>query len=116
MFNELTTAVEVTAKCKIPIEITSSEAFRVLCKTLKMDFILEDEYRYYLKVFDKYLEDYDPYYDQPCVCYEAEDGSERVIDERGNLFAALCTVAVNMWPNVDFRGEPYIYRYNPEEA
>lgn len=105
--------VEVTAKTKVTIDICSDEAYRILCKTLGMGFILNDEYDYYLKVFDEDREDYDPYYDQPCVCYRDKAGDEKVISEQGNLFAALCTVAVNMYPNVGFRGEPWIYRYDP---
>lgn len=114
MFDK-TVPVEVTAKAKTTIYIDDDEAFRILCKTLGMDFIFDDDCDYYLKVFGEDREEYDPYYDQPCVCYMDEDGSERVADDRGNLFAALCTVAVNMYPNVEFRSAPYIYRYDPEK-
>lgn len=109
-----TVTVEVTAKSKVKIDITSDEAFRILCKTLHMNFLLNDDHDYYLKVFDEDLEEYDVYYDQPCVCYRDKDGVERVVDDRGNVFAALCTLAVNMYPNLSFRGEPWIYRYDPK--
>ena len=107
--------VEVTAKTKVAIDISSDEAYRILCKTLGMDFILDDNHPYYLKVFDEDREYYDTYYDQPCVCYRDRNGDEKVISEQGNLFAALCTVAVNMYPNVGFRGDPWIYRYDPNK-
>lgn len=110
-----TVPVEVTARAKMTIDITSDEAFHILCKTLGMEFLLDDKNDYYLKVFDEDLEDYDPYYDQPCVCYRDEDSTDKVIDNRGNVFAALCTLAVNMYPNLSFRGEPWIYRYDPEK-
>lgn len=110
-----TVPVEVTARTRMTIDITSDEALRILCKTLGMEFLLDDEYDYYLKILDHNLEDYDPYCDQPCVCYKDEDGKDKVVDERGNLFAALCTLIVNMYPNVSFRSAPYIYRYDPEK-
>lgn len=108
-----TVPVEVTAKTKMTIDISFDEALRILCKTLHMDFVLDDEKNYYLKVFDENLEDFEPYYDQPCVCYKDKDGVEHVIDDRGNLFAALSTVVVMSYPNVGYRGAPYIYRYDP---
>lgn len=111
----LTVPVEVNARAKMTIDITSDEAFRILCKTLRMDFLLDDEYDYYLKVFDEDLENYEPYYDQPCVCYTDKDGEEKVIDERGNMFAALCTLVVNIYPNSEFRSDPWIYRYDPRK-
>lgn len=109
-----TVPVEVTARAKMTIDITSDEAFRILCKTLGMEFLLDDERDYYLKVFEDF-DNYDPYYDQPCVCYRDENGEETVIDDHGNMFAALCTLVVNMYSNVSFRSAPYIYRYDPRK-
>lgn len=106
-----TVPVEVIAKTKLTIDITADEAWRILCKTLGMEFILEDEYDYYLKAFDGF----DPDYDEPCVCYIDENGEEKVASGCGNKFAALCTLAVHMYPNVEFRHAPYIYRYDPEK-
>ena len=80
-----------------------------------MEFLLDYDYNYYLKVLDHNLEDYDPYYDQPCVCYMDENGKDVVVHDRGNEFAALCTLFVNMYPNISFRGAPWIYRYDPEK-
>lgn len=102
-----TTAVEVTAKTKMTIEVTSPEALRILCKTLDMGFIFDDDRRYYPRRVDE----------ETCyVCYKDNNGSERVMDERGDLFVALCNVCVNMFPNTDIRGEDFIYRYGLEET
>lgn len=111
MFME-TVPVEVHGRTKLTIDITADEAWRILCQALGMKFIYEDyETGYYLKAF----EGFDPDYDQPCVCYIDENGEEKVASECGNEFAALCTIAVHMFPNVEFRHAPYIYRYDPEK-
>lgn len=105
--------VEVTAKTKLTIDITADEAWRILCRTLGMEFIFEDDtHDFYLKALG---EDFDPDYDEPCVCYRGENGEDVVVSSCGNKFAALCTIAVHMYPNVEFRSAPYIYRYDPEK-
>lgn len=59
----------------------------------------------------------------PCVCNEAYDyyvdfdgivwrtvnGKNESVNDRGELFIALRNVAVNLFPNVIFRNDPYIY-------
>ena len=89
--------VKCTAVCKIDID--SSEAFRILCKSLNMDFVLEDK-----NFIVKKDEDEDENY-----VYIIKDGKEEIYDERGDLFVALRNVAVNMFPNLEFRNENYIY-------
>ena len=104
-----TTPVEVTAKTKMTIEVTEPEALHILCKVLNMEFIYDDSRRYYPKRFDE------PDYDGCCVCYRDKNGDERIVDDRGDLFVALCNVIVNMFPNTEFRGEDWIYRYGEKE-
>ena len=88
--------IKTTSICKI--DISPEEAFRVLCKTLDMEFVFEDKDFFVRK----------DCYDNNCV-YVIKDGHDEVYDERGDLFVALRNVAVNMFPNLDFRNEPYIY-------
>lgn len=88
---------KVSAICKI--ELDDIEAFRLLCRTLYMDYLL-DENRCY-KV-------YDGEYGGKFV-YEYRDGQDVKIDDRGELFVALRNVAVQIFPNVRYRNEEYIY-------
>lgn len=43
------------------------------------------------------------------LVYKIVNGRDKVIDDRGDLFIALCNVAVNMFPNVSFRNADFIY-------
>lgn len=87
--------VDVTTKTTHKIDIDPAEAFRILCKTLDMDFVLDENTNY--KVFK-----------------DDHDNKNRVyvygecFDDRGDLFVALRNVAVNIFPNVGFRGDDYI--------
>ena len=90
--------IDTKAVCKIDIE--SSEAFRILCKTLHMNIVLDEETDYFIK---KNL------YDENCV-YVTRNGHNECVDERGDLFVALRNVAVNMFPNALFRSANYIYK------
>ena len=78
------------------IDIDEYEAFRILCKTLDMEFVLNTDVNFRVE--------------------KDEDGENRVYvlyneiyDDRGDLFVALRNVAVNLFPNLEFRGEKYIY-------
>lgn len=95
--------VDLTTKAVLQVDINSEEAFRILCKTLHMEYILMEDLDDY---FIKKNED-----DENMVCV-TENGQEKVVDERGDLFVALCNVAVNMFPNVSFRSADYIYGNN----
>lgn len=88
--------IKTTTICQI--DINSEEAFNVLCKTLDMDFVFEDK-EFFVR---------EDCYGNNCV-YIIKDGHDELYDERGDLFVALRNVAVNMFPNLDFRNEPYIY-------
>lgn len=89
--------VKVNAIASIDVE--SDEAFRILCKTLHMEFVLDEDTKFIVKK--------DCYGDN-CV-YVERDGVEKKYDYRGDLFVALRNVAVNMFPNVYFRSADYIY-------
>lgn len=92
--------IDVTCKIDTKIDIDEAEAFRILCKTLDMEFVLNDDIEFYVKK--------DEEYEELKVCYK-ENGHEKVYDERGELFVALRNVAVNIFPNRSFRGDEYIY-------
>ena len=86
----------IDVKTTRQIDIDEYEAFRILCKTLHMDFVLYDDVNFRVE--------------------KDEDGENRVYvlyneiyDDRGDLFVALRNVAVNLFPNLEFRGEKYIY-------
>lgn len=86
----------IDVKTTKQIDIDEYEAFRILLKTLHMDFVLYDDVNFRVE--------------------KDEDGENRVYvlyneiyDDRGDLFVALRNVAVNLFPNLEFRGEKYIY-------
>ena len=91
--------VDVNVKNVCQIDIDSSEAFRILCKTLHMDFVLDEDTKYFVRKNE---------YDENCV-YVISNGHDEKYDERGDLFVALRNVAVNMFPNTSFRSDDYIY-------
>lgn len=88
--------VKTSAICQIDID--EIEAFKILCKTLHMDFILDEDADYFVREGE---------------CGEngvyITDGHDIKIDDRGDLFVALRNVAVNIVPNVCFRNADYIY-------
>ena len=49
-------------------------------------------------------------YGDNCVYY-IKDGHDEIYDDRGDLFVALRNVAVNIFPNTEFRTANYIYNY-----
>ena len=91
--------VNINTKSVCTIDIDSSEAFRILCKTLHMDFVLDEETDFFVRKNDE---------EENCV-YVIRNGHDELYDERGDLFVALRNVAVNMFPNLWFRSDDYIY-------
>ena len=91
--------VNVNTKAICTIDIDSAEAFRILCKTLHMDFVLDEETDFFVRKNDE---------EENCV-YAIRNGHDELYDERGDLFVALRNVAVNMFPNLWFRSADYIY-------
>ena len=75
--------VEVNCKSRMEIDIDCEEAFKLLVKTLHMDFILDEDY-------------------EDCFTVSTEDGThvyctingkDKEIDDRGELYRALTSVA-----------------------
>ena len=91
--------VDVKTKAVVKVDIDECEAFKLLCKTLDMDFVLDKDIDFFVRK---------DCCDNNCVYY-IKDGHDEVYDERGDLFVALRNVAVNMFPNVSFRSADYIY-------
>ncbi len=94
--------VDVAVKSISQIDIESSEAFRILCKTLNMEYVLNEDIDFFVRK---------DCYDNNCVYY-IKDGHDEEYDDRGDLFIALRNVAVNIFPNVLFRNAHYIYKEN----
>ena len=92
--------VEAKVNSVINIDIESDEAFVILCKTLQMDFVLNENIEFFVRQ--------DSFGDN-CVYY-IKDGHDEKYDERGDLFIALRNVAVELFPNVSFRNADYIYK------
>ena len=90
--------VNVKAVCKIDID--PAEVFRLLCKALDMEFVLDEDTNYFVVKND---------FDDVHVAY-IKDGHDEYYDDRGNLFIALRNLAVEIFPNVGFRNDNYIYR------
>ena len=91
--------VNINTKAVCTIDIDSSEAFRILCKTLHMDFVLDEDIDFFVRKNDE----------EENYVYVIRNGHDELYDERGDLFVALRNVAVNMFPNLWFRSADYIY-------
>jgi hypothetical protein len=92
--------IDVNVKSICSIDIDSTEAFRMLCKTLDMEFVYNSDIDFFVR---------EDSLGENCV-YFIKDGHDELYDERGDLFVALRNVAVNIFPNLDFRGAHYIYK------
>lgn len=86
----------------VNLDIDCDEAFVILCKTLDMEFVLNEDIDFFVRK--------DSYGDN-CVYY-IRDGHDEMYDDRGDLFIALRNVAVNIFPNLSFRSADYIYKEN----
>lgn len=94
--------VNVTKKEEIEIDIDEIKAFKILCKTLHMEWMLCDDFQYYV------LEDE---YGDRSVWKTVEYGyGDRKVDDRGDLFIALCGVAENIIPNCELRNPRIVKR------
>lgn len=82
--------------------IDEKEAFRTLCKVLSMDFVLNEEGKFYVNKEDGSI-------------WEKVGEDDRRIDDRGSLFISLRNVAVNIFPNLYFRSEKYIWKHPWDE-
>ena len=91
--------VDARVESVVNIDIESDEAFRILCQTLHMNCVLNEDIEFFVKEDE---------YGDNCV-YRIYKGYEDKYDDRGDLFVALRNVAVNMFPNLSFRSADYIY-------
>lgn len=89
----------IDVKTTKQIDIDQYEAFRILCKTLDMEFVLDEDIDFFVRKDDC---------GDNCVYY-IRDGHDEIYDWRGDLFVALRNVAINLIPNLEFRGAKYIY-------
>ena len=64
-----------------------------------MDFVLDED--------TKFLIEKSPEYESRI--YTLSNGNKEEYDDRGDLFIALRNVAVNIFPNIAFRNDDYIY-------
>jgi hypothetical protein len=79
---------DVKTKAVCQIDVDYPEAFEMLCKTLEMDCVLDEDRDFYVVRDD---------YGDSRVCY-TENGCEHTYDDRGELFLALRNVAVQVFP------------------
>ena len=91
--------VEINTNSVLEVNIDSYEAFRILCKTLYMDFVLDEDTEYFVHKNS----------DGELAVYKTVNGHDKCVDDRGSLFVALRNVAVNMYSNLLFRSADYIY-------
>lgn len=89
--------INTKVKANIDIDIDTTEAFELLLKTLHMEWIMNDINSISIQ---KDSDDINKVF----CCYNG-----KVLDERGDLFVALRNVAVNLFPNLEFRNDSYIY-------
>ena len=90
----------MNVKINYTFDIDEVAAFQMLCKALYMQCVLD--------------EDTDYCYRNGKI-YATIDGYEQEYDDRGDLFVALRNVAVNIMPNLSFRGADYIYQHDEDE-
>lgn len=90
---EIPITIPLTQICEINMDELT--AYRILCKILGMDFVLDEDRDFYVS-------------DNGHV-WETVNGHDTEIDERGDLFIALRNVAANIFPNTLFRSADYIY-------
>ena len=91
--------VDAKVSAVLNIDIECDEAFRILCKTLDMEFVLDEDTEFFIQ------KDSDG---NNCV-YQMYMGCGVKVDDRGDLFVALRNVAAQIFHNVYFRNAEYIY-------
>lgn len=92
--------IDITTKNVSRVDIDSEEAFKILCKTLNMEFVLWENTDFFVR--ESYQGDN--------RVYLIRNGHDEEYDDRGDLFVALRNVAVNIFPNLSFRSAEYIYK------
>lgn len=89
--------VEAIKKEYVDIEVNTSDAFRILCQTLDMEWMLDDDLDFYAAL-DKETEE----------CFVMKGGE--VYDDRGELYLALCNLAREIFPNCELRNPTVVKR------
>ena len=86
--------MEVDLRCKsiVKVDIDTEESFRLLVRTLHMDFVIDEEYED--KFYTRKNNDGDI-----CV-YEKVNGHDELFDDRGELYEALISTAKCIFPNI----------------
>ena len=96
--------VDARINTVMQIDIEPEEAFRILCRSLGMECVLDEDTKFFVRK-NSYNEN---------TVYRTIYGYDSEYDDRGDLFIALRNVAVNMFPNLDFRSDEYIYTNQKE--
>lgn len=92
------------------IDIDSAEAFRILCHVLGMPYVLSEDAKFEIRRCKESTEGFS-------VFVQENDGHFMRYDDRAKLFSALRNIAVNIFPNVYFRGDHYIdTRWDDEKS
>lgn len=81
----------------VSFEINEEKAFWMLCDALGITDLIKSEDELYIYMGK--------------VCRINRYGIHEEIDDRADLFAALRNVAAAIWPNTEFRSDPYITNY-----
>ena len=84
--------IEAVKRENVEIEIDEIDAFKILCETLDMDFILDDN-----------IDIYPAKDTNSGEIVVVKDG--KVIDDRGELFYYLCKVMSCIVPNCEVRNK-----------
>lgn len=95
---------KVKGIAQIDVEIDQYEAFRLLLKTLDMEYVFNDT-QFFVRRDE----------DDINGVYVMENKEYVKFDDDGDLFVALRNLAVNIFPNLEFRSADYIYEYEPKE-
>ena len=84
------------------MDLSAEQLFMAICKTLQVDELL------------KLTNDEDLYIFEGKVCRKV-DGRYIDVDDRPDLFAAICNLATCIFPNCSFRSMDYITHYSEED-
>lgn len=90
-------------KISFEMELSSEQLFAAICKTLQVDKLLE------------LMGSEDLYIFEGKVCRKV-DGRYVDVDDRPDLFAAICNLAVAIMPNCECRSADYITHYGMGET
>lgn len=84
----------VIKKEEVIIEMDQIKAFRILCQTLDMDWMFDEDNKYYV---------YEDENEERSVWSYNLDGTGNVYDDRGDLFLLLCALSEYIVPNSELR-------------